>query len=151
DVKTGAVQVLLPASRRGWKPRAVSPDGRRLALLAGTGPEGREHAQIHLLGLAGQVPREPEAIGPVMDGVSDLYWTPDGKGLVYTRQLQPQPPDHWETAGTFWNNARDIFLLTLDDRRERRLSRGGGFVALGVSKDGNLYYQTWTTGEPPVL
>jgi prolyl oligopeptidase len=77
-----------------WVP---SPDGTKLAIAASDG--GSEIADLHILDLAG---KELEVVPNVQRATAggDVAWTPDGKGVYYTRY--PAAGEKPETERDFW-------------------------------------------------
>ena len=75
-----------------------SPDGTKVAVSISTG--GSEAGSLHVLGLDGQ---ELEPVIPNVQrgtGGGDVAWTPDGKGLYYTRY--PAAGEKPEAERDFW-------------------------------------------------
>ncbi|CAN5305670.1 prolyl oligopeptidase family serine peptidase [soil metagenome] len=75
-----------------------SPDGSLIAVAASDG--GSEEADLHILDLAG---KELEVLPNVQrpTAAGDVAWTPNGKGVYYTRYPQPgeahiSEPDYWQ-------------------------------------------------------
>jgi tetratricopeptide (TPR) repeat protein len=120
----------------------VSPDGKRLALVSDQGLEGRtpRRLRVFVMPIEGG---KPEPVSPEAAVVGPVCWTPDGKGLVYARSQDHAPPEGWAlpSQGLFRN--LDLYQLHLETKRETRLSRGGGFSAPHVTRDGSLHFLTW--------
>jgi prolyl oligopeptidase len=75
-----------------------SPDGTKVAVSISTG--GSEAGDIHILDLDG---KEVDVVIPNVQrgtGGGDVAWTPDGKGLYYTRY--PAPGEKPEQERDFW-------------------------------------------------
>jgi hypothetical protein len=143
DLETHKVRVLVKEDGPDLTPLAVSPDSKRLALVAVTAaqPKQPEVARLLLLDLAPGA--ESHRVGPPSATLESVCWSGDGKALFYSRAQQPLPPDCWEadTAGPW--AALDLFRLDVGTRKETRLSRGGGFGPPAVTADGNLFFLVW--------
>jgi tetratricopeptide (TPR) repeat protein len=130
----GAPTVLVGPVPSRWESPALSPDGKRLAIVSDHGEKpGRR--RVFVLSLDGNEPKV-EPVSPAADRIDGVCWTPQGKELVYARCLSPVPADH---APGMAKDACDLFLLDLESKKETRLSRGGGFTSPSVTKDGDLY------------
>src|SRR5262249_22110701 len=115
---------------------ALSPDAKRLAVVAGRAAPGQKPARWRVVVLnpddgavAGTAPEPARCAG--------ACWTPDGKAVVYARSQSPAPADH--APGTA-ADACDLWLLDLEAKKETRLSRGGGFTSPSVTKNGDLFF-----------
>ncbi|HZT80129.1 MAG TPA: hypothetical protein VFA26_07905 [Gemmataceae bacterium] len=140
NVGTGAIRVLVPENTAQWHHAAVSPDGKRVALVTERGPADRRgpRMRILLVDLAGGAPKP---MGPPLPWVAAVSWAPDGRGLVYCRRQENAPPDCWEReAPGIYRDPSDIFYLDVATGQETRLSRGGGFLSCGVANDGTLFF-----------
>jgi prolyl oligopeptidase len=95
--------VLDPTANGGTAQQTIdwfvpSPDGSKLAVSISQG--GSEHGDLHIVDLAG-TDLEP-AIPNVQQGTGGgaVAWTPDGKGLYYTRY--PKPGERPDSELAFW-------------------------------------------------
>jgi Tol biopolymer transport system component len=143
DLDTREIKVLVRDSGL-LKPLAVSPDGKRLALVSGHAPSFKQpnEVRLFLLGLTDAGPSEPKSLGRPCATLTAACWTEDGKSLVYARSQQPLPPDCWEAnAVGFWNGL-DLFRMEADTRQETRLSRGGGYGPPSLA-GGDLFFPVW--------
>jgi tetratricopeptide (TPR) repeat protein len=142
DLDSGQIRVLVPDSGP-LLPRAVSADGKRLALLSVWPPQPKEPGRARLSLLDLDDPRaEPHRIGPVATTLTGVSWTADGKALVYARSQQPLPPDCWDSSpGGLWDTL-DLFRLDVATREENRLSRGGGFGPPSLAGD-EVFFPVW--------
>jgi tetratricopeptide (TPR) repeat protein len=144
-ITTGDVKVLLPATRTGWVPLAVSPDGKRLALSApAEGGEKRPpQLRLYVLDLAAEPRAEPKRLGRPYATLGPVSWAPDGKSLVCAHSQNPLPPDCWDAdAPQAWPGV-DLFHLDTDTEKQIRLSRGGGFRSPTLAADGTLFFVVW--------
>jgi hypothetical protein len=138
-------EVHVAASRTNWTQLVVSPDGKRLALVASQ-PEARKHYvtknQVYVMDLGGG---EPKPISPPTTQIGTVAWLPDGQGLIYSRGHETLPADFWEEANPWIYPSLDLFHYDLQTKKETRLSRGGGFQCAGVGAKGTIYYRCdWT-------
>jgi hypothetical protein len=110
---------------------ALSPDGKRLAVVAGIAARDQKPARWRVLVLntddGGVLCSSPEAAR-----YAGACWTPDGKAIVYSRSQSPAPPDH--APGTAID-ACDLWQFDPQTKQETRLSRGGGFASPSVTTD----------------
>lgn len=96
-----AVVVLDPTA--GARNRAIdwyvpAPDGKRLAVSVSE--NGSEIGSLHIIDLAGKELEPPLPNVQRPTGGGDVAWTPDGKGLYYTRypakgEPHGEEPDFW--------------------------------------------------------
>src|SRR5262249_49742748 len=117
DLNTNEPRILVPASSSAWRNLAVSPDGKRLALVSDRGHEGRRsgHLRIFVRGLAGG---EPRPLTPPASHAGPVCWTADGQALVYARSQDPEPADHWEVESGGPNASLDLYQWDLATNRE---------------------------------
>ncbi|HET9990213.1 MAG TPA: prolyl oligopeptidase family serine peptidase [Kofleriaceae bacterium] len=100
DHATAAKVVLDPISadhpRRSFDWYKPSPDGSKVAIAESDG--GSEVADVHIVDVAG---KELEVVPNVQrpTGGGDVTWTPDGKGLYYTRYPMPGEPHEADKDG----------------------------------------------------
>jgi tetratricopeptide (TPR) repeat protein len=149
DQGTGETRVLVPESTERWTPQAVSPDGRRLALVSGPDRDAVQPGQrrLFLLDLAAGAAAKPRPVGAPRLGLGPVCWTADGQGLLYARQQRPVPPDCWEgDAANYWAGT-DLFRLDLATGKETRLSRGGGFHTFSPTSGSDLFFLVWPNGQ----
>jgi tetratricopeptide (TPR) repeat protein len=130
-------QILIADDLARWDSPALSPDGKRLAIVSDSG-EKSGRRRVFLFALEGKQ-RKAEPVSPSADRIEGVCWTPDGKALVYARSQSSVPADH---ALGSPKDACDLFLLDLEARKETRLSRGGGFTSPSVTTDGKLFVLT---------
>lgn len=128
-------RVLVPAGTAVWRAPAVSPDGRRLALISDSGHETALPRQwrVFVLDLAGG---EPKPLTPPAPRAGSVCWTPDGKALVYDRSAA-FPGDDNAFAGDGYRTS--LFEADPATGRETRLTPGAGFSSPSVSRAGDLY------------
>lgn len=112
---------------------AISPDGSRLAYsVRGAGEQGQ--ADIYITDGPG---RTPERV--VAHPADDRYpaWSPDGASLAFVR---------------INDRSCDVMLMTLADRRERRLAACGNFEEprLSWSADGEWLVESFAPGPDPI-
>jgi tetratricopeptide (TPR) repeat protein len=134
DPDKKATRILIPAGNAVWRAPAVSPDGRRLALVSDSGHESNPLRlwRVFVLDVAGG---EPRPLTPPAMAVGSACWAPDGKTLVYDRG----PPAGDEVAPLERFRA-DLFEVDPATGRESPLSVGGGFSSPSVSRKGDLFY-----------
>jgi tetratricopeptide (TPR) repeat protein len=139
DLGNQEVRVLVPASPSRWRDLAVSPDGKRLALVSDRGHEGERprHLRVFVLDLAGG---EPMPLTPPASQAGPVCWTADGQALVYARGQEPLSADHWEDEPNGPNGTVDLYQWDFAANRETRLSRGGGCFSPSVTAKDDLYY-----------
>jgi Tol biopolymer transport system component len=150
DLGSREVRVLLREEAPSLTPLAVSPDGKRLALVSTRGQANK--ARLAVLDLDAGTPAEAKPIGPTSTALATACWSDDGKALLYARAPQPLPPDCWDAGDAgFWANL-SLFRLDVATREETRLSRGAGFGPPGLAAGGQLFIPTWTNepGETPI-
>ena len=139
DLSTRQVRVLVPASASNWRHLAVSPDGKRLALVSDRGHEGKrsQHLRIFVLDLAGG---EPKPLTPPASQAGPVCWTADSQALIYARSQEPVPADHWEDEPNGPNASLDLYQWDFTTNRETCLSRGGGYFSPCLSVNDDLHY-----------
>jgi Tol biopolymer transport system component/tetratricopeptide (TPR) repeat protein len=143
DTSTNQVRVLVPASPSTWTYPAVSPDGKRLALVSDRGHEGDQPRRwrIFVVEMSGG---EPVPLTPPANVVGPVCWTADGKALIYARSQEPPPPEYWNDEHQGMYRTVDLFQWDFGSNRETRLSRGGSCYSPSLTQDGNdLYYVAW--------
>jgi tetratricopeptide (TPR) repeat protein len=134
-------RVLVRASNRNWTRLALSPDGKRLALIANQPHEkgyygGRN--RVYLMDLDGE---EPKPITPAVTQIGDIAWRADGQGLIYSRGHEALPADYWKEENPWIRQSLDLFHYDLQTKKETRLSRGGGFQCAGIDSQGVIYFR----------
>lgn len=141
--------VLIPASGSSWTELAVSPDGKRLALIGNRGFETETPPRFRVF--VTEIPEkgpagDPQPLSPPATAIGSLCWTTDGKGLIYARTQDAPPADILDQTPPQPRYPRqDLFLWNLEKKEELRLSRGGGFSSPSVTTDGQLYFVNHTT------
>jgi hypothetical protein len=145
DLNTRQTRVLIPESRDSWTPLAISPNGKWLLLSSNRGMDKKKfgHERLHLLALADGNRAEPKPIGPVIPGECSVVWELDSTALIYARDQEPMPSDCYETASAGFRHGTDLFRYDVDQDRETRLSRGGGFGSPALDGNGNLLFVEW--------
>jgi hypothetical protein len=122
---------VLPVPADDLQFLALSPDGRRLAVVAGSAARDQKPARWRVVLLnaetGGVLCTSPEAAR-----YAGVCWTAGGKEMIYARSLSPAPADH--VPGTP-PHACDLFEFDPETKKETRLSRGGGFTSPSVAKD----------------
>lgn len=101
--KAAAAKLVLDPAAGGDKTRYFdwfepSPDGTKVAISISTG--GSEAGALHVLDLDGKVIEPVIADVQYGTGGGDVAWTPDGKGLYYTRY--PRAGEKPEQERHFW-------------------------------------------------
>jgi len=119
----------------------VSPDGKRLALIANQPHEktlygGRN--RVYVMDLEGG---EPTPITPAIAQIGDIAWRADSQGLIYSRGHEVLPADYWNEENPWVHQSLDLFHYDLGTMKETRLSRGGGFQCAGVDSQGIVYFR----------
>lgn len=142
------VRVLVPSSPTSWSNLAVAPNGKWLALVGDRGLETKLPAQkrVFLVNLDGG---EPKPVSPPAFQIGPLTWAWVSTGLgmdrtlnlVYSRSLEPAPPDHWEEPAWYAYRWLDVFQWNVRTEQETRLTRGGGFWSASATANG-LYCMT---------
>jgi len=136
-----ATRVLVRSSNRNWTRVAVSPDGKRLALIANQPHEkglygGRN--RVYMMDLAGGA---PTPITPPTMQIGDIAWRADAEGLIYSRGHEVLPADYWKEENPWVYQSLDLFHYDLGTKKETRLSRGGGFQCAGVDSQAVIYFR----------
>ena len=99
------LKLVVDPTARGGALQAIdwfvpSPDGKRVAVSLSSG--GSEKGDLHIVDLDG---KDLEPVIPNVNrgtGLGDAAWTPDGKGLYYTRY--PAAGEKPEEERDFWIN-----------------------------------------------
>lgn len=141
-VTKGNIRVLIPESQSAWRSLAVSPDGKRLALVSNRGHEGKKRAlwRVFVLDLQAGDGAEPRPITTPAEKVGHVCWATDGRSVIYARSQDPVPVDCLDGEQERRHLAMDLFQYDLDAMEEKRLSRGGGFFSPSMASDGFLHY-----------
>jgi tetratricopeptide (TPR) repeat protein len=134
-------RVLVRASNRNWTRLALSPDGKRLALIANQPHEkgyygGRN--RVYVMDLDGG---EPTPITPAVMQIGNIAWRADGQGLIYSRGHEALPADYWKEENPWIHQSLDLFHYDLQTMKETRLSRGGGFQCAGIDSQMVIYFR----------
>lgn len=140
---------LVQAGPARWHSPALSPDGKRLAIVCDEN-EGPARCHVFVFALEGHELRPVPPVSPGAARIEGVCWRPDGQALVYARSQSPAPADH---AADMPKDACDLYLLDLATKKETRLSRGGGFTSPSLTKDGQLFFlaRTPQEGAPPTV
>jgi dipeptidyl aminopeptidase/acylaminoacyl peptidase len=135
DVATGARRGLLSDLQAELANPAVSADGTKLAYLAEriSTPDEPVDRTLMVLHLATGATHEA-APGWDRWPTSTPVWTPDGEALLVTADDQGHGP---------------VFRIDLDGRTVRRLTDGGNFTDLVISRDGTALYALRSTIDSP--
>ena len=130
-------RVLIPAGASLWRIPAVSPDGKRLAVVSNRGQETVRPIswRIFVLSLEGG---EAKPVTPPAAQIESVCWTADSKILIYDRREIVSPPD--QRANSLLAENSDLFERDLAAGVETRLTEGGMFTSPSVTKDGTLYF-----------
>ncbi len=133
DRKKKAAHILIPLGTAVWRSPAVSPDGKRLALISDSGHEGELPSlwRVFLIDLAGGVPKP---ITPAVSLCRSLCWAPDGKTLVYDRSASANEENY--SSDLYRAN---LFEMDPATGRESRLTVGGEFSSPSVTTAGELF------------
>jgi hypothetical protein len=141
----GAPEVLIATSHRNWTELVVSPDGKRLALIANQRDGKNLYTSTNQVFLTDLDRGEPTPITPPTAEIGNVAWLSDGQGLIYSRGHEVLPADYWEEENPWSNRSLDLFHYDLRTKKETRLSRGGGFQCAGVDRQGTIFYRCdWT-------
>ncbi len=129
-----ATRILIPAGTAVWRSPAVSPDGRRLALISDSGHETALPRlwRVFVLDVTGG---EPKPLTPAAARAGSVCWGPDAKTLIYDRSAGFNGDDASLGDGYRTN----LFEVDPATGREAPLSVGGGFSSPSVSRTGDLY------------
>jgi hypothetical protein len=133
DPAKKATRILIPLATAVWRAPAVSPDGKRLALISDSGHEGEMPTRwrVFLIDLAGG---DPKPLTPAASHAGSVCWTPDGKALVYDRSAFPNEANY---PGEVYRP--NLYEADAATGRETLLSVGGDFTSPSVSSAGDLY------------
>ncbi len=133
DRKKKATHILIPLGTAVWRAPAVSPDGKRLALISDTGHEGEWQGlwRVFVIDLDGGVPKP---LTPPAARCGSVCWAPDGKALVYERGAVTNEANYPTDA--FRTNLFEVDIAT---GREAPLTAGAEFASPSVSTAGDLY------------
>lgn len=96
---------------------AATPDGRRLALVRGTGAA----AEVWLVGRDGANPQQVTSNNLAEDYLS---WAPDGMTLVYTAAADELPRSHDWQEWAVWCLSAEVRLLDITTTNETTLAEG---------------------------
>jgi tetratricopeptide (TPR) repeat protein len=134
DIAQRATRILIPASTAVWRSPAVSPDGRRLALISDSGHETELPRlwRVFVIDVAGG---EPKALTPAAARAGSVCWGLDGKTLIYDRSAAVNSDD--AVAGDGYRT--NLFEVDPTMGRETPLTVGGGFSSPSISRGGDLY------------
>jgi tetratricopeptide (TPR) repeat protein len=143
SLRVHKARVLVPLSTASWRGLAVSPDGRRLALVSDRGHENQDPRRWRVFVLDLKEGAEPQPLTPPARSVGLVCWSPDGKYLIYARSQEPPPAEYWEEEHAGPNRELDLFAWEFAGQRETRLSRGGSCYSPSMSADGDLYLLAW--------
>jgi hypothetical protein len=123
-------RLLVPDANHDGAQPAWSPDGRRIAYVAGG---GRDVRTIHVIGADGRGDHEITTDG----GDWNPTWSPDGTRIAYT-------------IGTWPQLRYRLAIVDADGRNPRDLTRPAGWVDYGPawSPDGRRIAFTSTRGGP---
>ncbi len=145
DLLKQETRVLIPENQAGWKPMAISPDGKKLAVISSADqkPNDWRRLRLYVLELGPGHAGEPRPITPLCMNISNVQWERDSKALVYARSQTPLPPDCWEAdVNGFWQTD-GIYRYDLKSNREVRLSRGRAFDAPALAAENQLVFLAW--------
>jgi tetratricopeptide (TPR) repeat protein len=133
DPARKATRILIPLGTAVWRAPAVSPDGKRLAIVSDSGNEGQLPAlwRVFLIDLAGGTPKP---LTPPSPHPGSVCWAPDGKALVYDRAASPGEENFpGESYGS------NLFEADAATGREAPLTVGGEFSSPSLTRGGDLY------------
>jgi tetratricopeptide (TPR) repeat protein len=133
EAEKKVARILIPVGTAVWRAPAVSPDGKRLALVSDSGHEAELPRlwRVFVIDLAGG---EPKPLTPASSHAGTVCWGPEGKTLIYARSAAPNEENFLGDA--FRPNVFEVDPAT---RREAPLTVGGGFSSPSVTRDGQLY------------
>jgi hypothetical protein len=140
NLRDNKVRVLVPSSPSSWRNLAVSPDGKRLALVSDRGYEHQDPRRWRVFAVELNGSAEPRPLTPPALSVGSVCWSADGKHLVYSRSQEPPPAEFWTEEHGGANRELDLFVWDFAGGRETRISRGGGCYSPNVTSDGELYF-----------
>jgi Tol biopolymer transport system component len=125
DLTTGQARDLLPGNMESNAP-AWSPDGRRVAVLTGSG----SHQDIAIVNADGSSPRRyPMSIHLENWGaVWEMPWSPDGRYLAFRAAAQPSG---WQKVAYGPDDRSQIAVLDVDSGQARVLSTASAPIAYG--------------------
>ncbi|MGH7859099.1 MAG: prolyl oligopeptidase family serine peptidase, partial [Candidatus Binatia bacterium] len=117
--EAAAARLVLDPTAEGDKTRTIdwfvpSPDGTKVAVSLSVG--GSEDGTLHLLDLGGKAIDAPIPGVQYGTGGGDVAWTPDGKGLFYTRY--PREGEKPGSERAFWMQVWFHQLGQAEDRYE---------------------------------
>ncbi len=127
-------RILIAAGAAVWRTPAVSPEGKRLALVSDSGQETTlpQLWRVFVLDLAGGVPKP---LSPPAPRVGSVCWAADGKTLVYDRAALVSGDDSLPGEGYRTN----LFELDAATGRETPLTHGGGFSSPSLGSGDDLF------------
>jgi WD40-like Beta Propeller Repeat len=133
DREKKVTRILIPLASAVWRSPAVSPDGKRLALISDSGNEGMLPSlwRVFVIDLAGG---EPKPLTPASSHAGSVCWAPDGKTLIYDRSAFLNEENF---QGEVYRT--NLFEVDAATGRESPLSVGGGFSSPSVSRAGDLF------------
>lgn len=144
DIRAKSVGVLVKAGPGQWRYPTLSPDGLRIAVWTTSGPAG-ETGPFQLVLISTATGARSPVAGATTATPGPIAWVPGGKAMVYERGLDaPLPSDClFGEEHAIVNRSAGLFHYDFDQKKETRLTRGGGFVSPSVDEQGNLFYVTW--------
>lgn len=152
DVATGVSHQLTFERKSVGSPR-FSPDGRTLAFLA---PDSADHSQIWLMPMAGGDARR---LTSQPTGVEHFAWRHDGRAIAFAASdsAAKREGEGAKHLTTFTVGDQDIFLrqaiapqhiwlVTTDDRTERRLTNGAWSLEFVLPPGSSPSSLSWSKG-----
>jgi Tol biopolymer transport system component len=108
DLRSGREEIVYdsPEKLQIWWPFELSPDGERLAIVVSDQFSTNDFVvALKVRGLSGSETKELVRTAP-RENITSLAWTPDGKRLVYTKEL-PSRTQGAEGSTEVWTIAVD--------------------------------------------